>query len=90
MYYVKKKASFLAWGRRAPQLVTIDTNSVDCSNGDWGKDTFMDLVNIDVTLKNIGTYWEVYCFIAEEDRANRSKGGTYHKRSCRVFQYRHQ
>lgn len=48
--------------------MTIDTNSVDCSNGDWGKDTFMDLVNIDETLKNIGTYWEVYCFIAEEDR----------------------
>lgn len=41
MYYVKKKASFLARGRRVPQLITIDTNSVDCSNGDWGKDTYL-------------------------------------------------
>ena len=29
----------------------------------------MSMVNIDETLKNIGTYWEVYCFVAEKDRS---------------------
>ena len=65
MYYVKKKASFLARGRRAhttKQLIPIHLTAARVI----GERTFM---NVEETLKHIGTYWDIYRYIGKEERS---------------------